>query len=85
VYKHLLETWGFELVMQFNEQHQQRRRKTPAVGKENNNENEVENEKSKENGENNVENINEDHQQQENIKNSYSRKQLIKMNRVYTL
>ena len=36
VYKHLLETWGFELVMQFNEQHQQRRKKTPTIGKENN-------------------------------------------------
>ena len=34
VYKHLLETWGFEIVMQFNEQHQQRRKK-PAAGKEN--------------------------------------------------
>ncbi|KAI1285441.1 Zinc finger homeobox protein 3 [Halotydeus destructor] len=26
VYKHLLETWGFEIVMQFNEHHQKRRR-----------------------------------------------------------
>lgn len=29
LYKHLLETWGFEIVMQFNESHQKKKKLTP--------------------------------------------------------